>query len=643
MTLAADGSTFLAGNHFLELLMETANESVSGPAASSIQVEAHGAVTETSATARTATRVIVAVHGVGDQSQFATIQSVVGQFCRRYDAPPATPLGSFHGGAGTFTFPPPGPAPELTELAFAEVYWAKFPRDMVSDRHTLEEAKQWASTIVERLRLRWRQSKARGDGSSYKSGDGPVCREADFKLLRRVLGEMIESVSVLERLCYLGDRAGLFTFDLRRLLEDYLGDVQVVAEFSDTRTKILDTFAKVLEQAHGQYPKAEIHIIAHSEGTVVAFLGLLEAFRHATVPPWTRKVRGLMTIGSPIDKHLMLWPELFAGGPPNLSEELAEKIEWRNYYDRGDPIGFELDDARTWLDGPWSRIFHFEAEHDIGFTRYPFPGKAHVDYWEDDAVFAHFIDTVVKPNGPRTPTAAAPVPGDDRLNKWASYVLPYVGVALLLFLAVYFPFSAIVDYAKAPDPGMGQTARDIGGLASLIFGITVAARVPRLTRVVFWRVVGWAVFLVFLAAGLSLISIRWSSEARIDFSLDRANAMLTAALSISLVLLSRVLSAARPSWGIKPMIVLGALSFMGMAVHLLPSSFNTADAKLWPVVLSLLAFAYLWWLAALIFDLVFVWHVHIRQSTAMKRLRSILKKPPSSSVDPPRSTAAVAS
>jgi len=41
----------------------------------------------------------------------------------------------------------------------------------------------------------------------------------------------------------------------------------------------------------------------------------------------------------------------------------------------------------------------------------------------------------------------------------------------------------------------------------------------------------------------------------------------------------------------------------------------------WPVLLSGAAFLYLWWLAALIFDLGFVWQRYVRHSIALKRLR----------------------
>ena len=52
-----------------------------------------------------------------------------------------------------------------------------------------------------------------------------------------------------------------------------------------------------------------------------------------------------MTIGSPIDKHLVLSPELFGEGAPLQSPD--RPIDWRNYYDEGDPVGFALDDARA--------------------------------------------------------------------------------------------------------------------------------------------------------------------------------------------------------------------------------------------------------------------------------------------------------
>jgi hypothetical protein len=605
---------------------QQARSSVAVGGSGGVVVETQTTVAASASASNEVTKVVVAVHGVGDQHQYATIQSVVGQFCRYYHAPPATPLGSFHNQRQTYAFKPPVPAPQLEQLAFAEVYWATIPRKAVTEQHTLEEAKKWAGTIVERLRLRWHQ-----DQKDHPQTD---CKDGDFKLLKQILTEMIQTVAVLERLCYLADRAGLFTFDLRKLLDDYLGDVQVVAEFGDSRGEILDAFFKVMDKANKEYPNAELYIVAHSEGTVVAFLGLLQALRSPIALEWATKVRGLMTIGSPIDKHLMLWPELFEGNDPNWYPAPNQKIEWRNYYDRGDPIGFDLENCRRWIDQrSWARVFNFELAHDIGFIRYPFPGKAHVDYWEDEAVFGHFIKTVVKPDanvgvvGEKSPDAEGEEglpPGDKQIYKWSSYILPYIGIWLLLFLAVYFPFKAIAGYVEVDRVyGASAIARDVAGVAVFLLGITLAARIPRLTRARSWRLLAWVVYVLSAALGWWLVGVQVDGETA-DFNVDRWSASVLGVLSFALVVVSRTLNAARPSWGLKPLIVLGTTMFLGVAAYLLRGVSVKEEAKLWPVFLALGGFTYLWWLAALVFDLIFVWHVHVRQSVAMKRLRSIL-------------------
>ena len=58
---------------------------------------------------------------------------------------------------------------------------------------------------------------------------------------------------------YLAGKAGLFSFSIRKLLEDYLGDVQVVTEFERHRNEILSTtaadfhgFSDVMEEMAGR-------------------------------------------------------------------------------------------------------------------------------------------------------------------------------------------------------------------------------------------------------------------------------------------------------------------------------------------------------------------------------------------------------
>jgi hypothetical protein len=586
-------------------------------AGSGINAQTRGMLSTMASPGTPVTKVIVAVHGVGDQYSYATIQSVVSRFCGFYGLPAAVPLGNFHTGQAAFSISPPYPPDPFQRFAFAEVYWARIPRTLVDDKHTLEEAKKWARTIVERLRMRWKAEGERGDWT-----------EADFALLTQVLTEMIQTIAVLDRLFYLSDKAGLFTFDLKKLLEAYLGDIQIVTEFSKQRGEILQTFADVMAAVHEKFRDAEIYIVAHSEGTVVSFLGLLQAFRDPQSPGWERNVRGFMTLGSPIDKHLALWPELF--GEEKRVRTPTKKIEWRNYYDFGDPIGFALDDARAWLRAcQWDDVFSFTKADDIGFTRYPFPGKAHVDYWTDGDLFRHFIATVVKetpgrPAGaraePQTTDPATP-PGNVRSSQFLSYVLPYVGVTALLVVAAYLLFKAVAGAIDPEELGLHSTwaiAKGVSGITGLLFGITLVARVPRLTRSLFWRGIAVGIGIVLTWVYLwSVPAIRPSPPPGSSLSAIGV-ALLMAVLLVGLVC---VLSAVRPSWGFVPLMLLGTAA----VGYSLLSAGGPADlGPLWPVVLATIGFLYLWWLAALLFDLIFVWHLYIRHARMLSRIDEIL-------------------
>jgi hypothetical protein len=306
-------------------------------------------------------KVIVAVHGIGDQFAFATVRSVADRFCQYMGLPAAIPLGRFHGLRGTITgaYIPSGNMKFFpVGLGFAEIYWADIPRAMVKEGHTLEESKRWARTIVERLQL-----SATGLRRLTKR------QVQDNRLMVQVLEEMIQGVAVLDQLLLVARKAGLFSFDLNKLLNDFLNDVQVVAEFSGERDRMLKVFRDVMDTIDAQFPNAEFYIVAHSEGTVVSFLGLLSGLADPNIPErrpdWGDKIKGYMTIGSPLNKHVLFWPDLFeAYHPPAVAP--ARRIPWRNYYDKGDPIGFDLRATRNLLKlSGWSRSFEFNGPEDI--------------------------------------------------------------------------------------------------------------------------------------------------------------------------------------------------------------------------------------------------------------------------------------
>jgi hypothetical protein len=621
-------------------------------------------------------KVIVAVHGIGEHFRYETVQAVARQFCRNSEVPvpAALPLGRFYSGlyskdgqvesnAGAVSaalvihgFP----GPDLSEeLGFAEVYWASIPHAPDRDRFLLEESQKWATTVVERLRLH------------YETNSKELTAK-DCERVALVLAEMIQAVDVMERVFFLAEKATKFRFDLKKVLVDHLGDVQMVTEFKQFREDILKIFNGVMEKIAANCPGAEIHIVAHSEGTVISFLGMLRALNNPSPPAWAKMVRGFMTIGSPIDKHLLLWPELWTELKPLASPpESAARVKWINYYDYGDPIGFELPRARKWLehvrDGrTWSQYFDFAP--DIGFGRYPFPGKAHSDYWNDDSVFKHFIKCVVLPEKQeapaQSPAAAKPVgaaPGGSGANnlgdtEWCpgfkelrprdrfdyrigSYVVPYFGIAVLFFAAVYLVYKAVwAGLYPDVDEELWPTIFDVAGIASLLAGITVAVRIPHLTGEWLLRGLGLLLFLLSgvaysklvnqdtrIAIGKALL-LPIQAIAGMEFAVtEPVTTMVALGFALLLVVIATLIGWRQPRSATKWLVVLISATVVGLASYLFVA-FSKTNSSLWPFFLAAAAFLYLWWLGVLAFDLVFIWHRYIRYSVVVHRSENFTAK-----------------
>ncbi len=645
-----------------------------------------------------ASKVVVAVHGIGDQYLNATIQTVVSAFCRYADFPSTVPLGHFPSLSGgedrirAFQLTgPPEPKEPLGDIGFVEVYWADIPRKLQREGYVIEEAKAWARTVVERFRARYQQSAESLDATTplqsaarLRLGCGDYLAGAD------AIEQMIQTFAVLDNLLFIADRAGIVKFNLAELLTTYLGDVQIVADFQQHRQEILKKFRDVMDRID-LTNNPEIYIIAHSEGTVVAFMGLLEAMCHPAEPPasysaidrrpllkpnpseedlpeWAAHVRGFMTIGSPIDKHLVLWPEIWdpvqTPHPELHPREAHEKIEWRNYYDYGDPVGFRLDTAHQWLgDHGWSKVFNFDLDkHDHGFGRYLLPGAAHNDYWRDEAVFRHFIQDVIVAKKDN----AAPVePPENRpLRRFGSNVIPYLLIIGVLYLGSYLAYKGLHAFAGASADDIAHVTTNVSGITALLAGIVALARIPRLTRSPLWLVTAIAIF----AAGAVAYALLVQHEVAhwLSFRLaDPTGAVRRAAGPDFLsplksygvngertgqlfTILCGGLIAGVAAWGSRrdwrqcdrgafatlrhyfdgtsPLVLPLAAYLVGvMIVRSLGGGGKAGSGSLWPLFLAAAAFIYLWWLAILLFDLVFAWHRYIRHSVAHNYLYALRK------------------
>lgn len=589
-------------------------------------------------------KIIVAIHGIGSQVRSDTIRSVAQRFGDRNCPPlPVMPIGYFNLGNDAnvrVSRLNVDPKNSLARIGFAEVFWADIPAQVVKANDTLEETKAWGRTVVSRAEAEYRDNV-----------DNGVLTPEDFQLGIGVVEEIVETIDVLEKLFYVTASAGLFKFELQSLLRDYVGDVQLVTDFPYYRERITYRFHKALSDilsAYFQlYPQGapEIYIVAHSEGSVISFLGLLQALSGlevvdpdstaaAPVPVdsrWIRYVRGFMTIGSPIDKHLVLWPQLWRGleltshldangavvfdhHPQGLT--LNQPIKWRNYYDHGDPIGFQLDTAATIFQG--CKAFEFDTKrHDIGFSRYWLPGKAHNDYWQDAQVFGHFIDDVVSPT-----KEPAKRPASYRLVDKVSLAIPYALVFLLHLVAVF------VLYKTVAQTQMRDLPMDVALLSVLLTCITVAARLPRLVKAsgFRWQLASLLVLLVGVVPCVWLLPHSVSGYLGgplagfanwLDLHPDTAErlALIVAAFVIAG---SGWFLPRRPKLGRRVLISIGTVVVAFIVVWRLRD--GTSDADVWPVLLAGGVFLYAWWLGILLFDLTFVWHRYIRRAVAIRTL-----------------------
>ena len=573
------------------------------------------------------TKVLVAIHGIGDQTAYATIQSVAAQLGNYYDIGAPIPLGRFYpagakedGPEPTLMVAPPDPK-DLAGFGFAEVYWAGVPRKVAGDGYVLEETKRWARTIVGRMVLRASQV-------------GRPMPDRERVRLVTVLDEIIETIAVLERLSLLARKAGLFDFKLQDLLRDYVNDVQVVADFPTYRSRILETVNGVMMKARklGEDPSAtELYVVAHSEGSVVAFLAILEALAAPNEPghEWIKNTRGLMTIGSPIETHHLLWPELWEKLRPAAKSPVGQ-IPWHNYLDFGDPIAYPLAETSAWLKGSSGFSAHLTPD-ETAFARAYLPGKAHNDYWQDRELFAYFLEKVVQ--APRKPDApAATKPGDKRLPKFVSYVFPYVLIAALLWIATYCLYRPVVAVVTTKDtaPSVATVLGDALGIGLLLFGITAVARIPRLTNWRRWWVVGAAglalsmfVFDLVVSNGTKLALGKGVTSGWGDPVWDATVGVFLVASLVALV--CGTASNWWPAIGARLLPLIGVIAALILVVQFLVGE-APKDLELWPIALGSLAFFYLWWVATLLFDLVFVWHRFVRHSTATFMINEICRK-----------------
>jgi hypothetical protein len=613
--------------------------------------------------ARKCKKLIIAVHGMGDQSRNDMARVVAGLFAKVFakrtkidNQAIRLPQGLWEGRDATSPVqddlisysPDEAHAAELQDLAdmaFAEIHWADIPRDIEENGHRLESPPQWAGSVVDRLRQR-EDLKQSYSGSDVTTG-------------ATVVEEIAETIKILDRVLMPLEKAGAFTFDLGRILNQYLGDVQQVADFMYVRERFLKRFRERIDYLASISEAGEIHFIAHSEGSVLTLRTLLRALNTREqecpdTPPWLSRVRSLTTLGSPIDKHLILWPEMWgwlsegeieardATGDEQAHllrerhshwHRMETPIRWRNYYDYADPVGYDLDTAREKLALWGCDAFEFSGDqHDHGFRRYPLAGMAHIDYFNDPDLFEHIYEHAIRP------TRDVAKPADTKWGKLSPYI-PF-GIVTGIHIA------AIVVLHRAMEPDqMKQVLAMLGKVSSRADGDLVEwlRSLPGmiacglvLTGTTSWSrtgvIEGWSrvrtiqstafYFGTLVVLGLTA---KFSHPAPSFGSL-----MLAVGLpSFLLVMFVRIMddqtraSGRSPLWALRWQMILGGAA-VGLAalIHV-----KDPNASMLTAVLGALTFMYVWWLGVLLFDLCYVWkrYINTKGDTFLDKLRQRAK------------------
>jgi len=556
------------------------------------------------------------------------------------------PLGHFNlGGVVTDI---PSTTHQYPNIGVAEVYWADLPRNLALQGDTLDESKAWARTVAQRAKR--------------LVGHLPsTLHKPDFEQVEGVIDEIIEGVAVLENLTTVAAKAGIGQFALGALLADYVGGVQLVADFPVYRDQILDRFhtlmTQIVAEAHGD-GSLEIYVVAHSEGTVVSLAAILEALllptfrtrvRAKSAPTdWIESLRGLMTIGSPLDKHVMLWPNLWTdlglpspalgpvAGTGKIFRQMQRRIDWCNYYDFADPIGFDLQATRAYLTNIAAAPYFdwrdgTKGLRDYGFNRYEWPGLAHTDYWTDEKVFGHFLDAVIAPT--KSPKSQAPTSEGNLAKLCApklyafSWILHLVALAILVTALNQF---VSLDYRLC----FSHAVVVVVSLSVMWMSMTVFARLPRLVaRQARTR---WDYGLAFGIMLVGMVFGAYACQVWLPNTLPRP--------SPSSLILSRVFSLC-PAYVSVPVAGAGLSFFCGWVRHRAPRAgrllfrrYGWALSGLvvlyvvvllpaqqglsfFPVVLAYLAFSYLWWLGVVLFDLTYIWQRYVVRNAAINTLR----------------------
>lgn len=154
----------------------------------------------------------------------------------------------------------------------------------------------------------------------------------------------VKDMPFLQRARAVADAAAYDETLVEATLEGVVADVpnymSSAASGEGVAFEVLSRFHAAIRDARERHD--EIHILAHSLGTVVAYHGLTGMGQPPGESPY--RPRRLFTIGSPLEKIRFFWPWTIAGRCPSADSE----FRWTNFYHRMDAVSGALRRFTAW-------------------------------------------------------------------------------------------------------------------------------------------------------------------------------------------------------------------------------------------------------------------------------------------------------
>lgn len=379
---------------------------------------------------------------------------------------------------------------------FVDMFWADL---LDADAaHSSLPIGQWTETVIARNEKKRASDEASGDEASVKS------RSWLIKLLH-IINEVILFVNSF--LSFKGKGIQDVVFN------KYLSDVQLYGEHLNVRGRAVSRFHRMMERIYEWHVKGEEEkgtnrnprfiFLAHSLGTVLTMDSLCYAHVDHQKNPmpfpsyhetsdgkkieynydWAKYAHTLITLGSPIDKYIVLWWQNYDYlKDPGLYTKRGNRILHINYTDEQDPVGHKLDKFRA--TAAYDALFLAKnCERQEVFKRYGIPGKAHIDYWEDQQLTDNLLTNITNPDYNQEDETFLPVkdkPGAYTKAVAISYfVIPFVAAWVVgrLFAGAYSAWTELQpDWEKV-------------GFYSVAF-MAAGYFFQKLIRIlIFWRVI----------------------------------------------------------------------------------------------------------------------------------------------------------